>query len=100
MASAIPTQGFLAGFTAGNAAGILPEITAAAMNANLGGRDHGAIYVERQVLHWCRQMMGFPSDASGLIVSGTSMATIIALKTARDRKLKLKTANPGQGPCS
>lgn len=72
---------------AGNPGGILAEIAAAAMNANLGGRDHGAMHVERQVLDWCRAMMGFPETAGGLIVSGTSMATIIALKAARDLRL-------------
>jgi len=53
---------------AGNPGGILAEIAGAAMNANLGGRDHGAIYVEKQVLKWCRHLMGFPENASGLIV--------------------------------
>ncbi|MFN2353652.1 MAG: aspartate aminotransferase family protein, partial [Desulfopila sp.] len=71
----------------GNPGGILAEMAGAAMNVNLGGRDHGAIYVEKQVLEWCRQMLGFPEGASGLIVSGTSMATIIALKVARDQQL-------------
>lgn len=71
----------------GNPGNILAEMAGAAMNANLGGRDHGAIYVEKQVLKWCRQMLGFPEGASGLIVSGTSMATIIALKVARDQRL-------------
>ena len=64
---------------------ILAAMTEAAMNANLGGRDHGPVYVEKQVIEWCRQLMGFPESASGLIVSGTSMATIIALKIARDQ---------------
>lgn len=72
---------------AGNAGGIFPEMAAAAMNANVGGRDHGAIYVEKQVIDWCRQIMGFPLESSGLIVSGTSMATIIAIKVARDQFL-------------
>ncbi len=71
---------------AGSPGGLLPDIAAAAMNANLGGRDHGGIYVERQVLDWCKDIMGFPASASGLLVSGTSMATIIALKVARDRQ--------------
>nr|WP_232371171.1 pyridoxal-dependent decarboxylase [Desulfogranum marinum] len=82
---------------AGNPGGILAEITGAAMNANLGGRDHGAIYVEKQVLEWCRQMMGFPEDSSGLIVSGTSMATIIALKAARDQRLGFECRKKGVG---
>ena len=67
----------------GTAGGIIAETFAAAMNANLGGRDHGAIYVERQVIDWCRRVFGFPDTASGLVVSGTSMATLIALTTAR-----------------
>ncbi len=82
---------------AGNPGGILAEIAAVAMNANLGGRDHGAIYVERQVLDWCRQMMGFPLATSGLITSGTSMGTIVALKVARDRALSFANRSAGAG---
>lgn len=81
----------------GSAASMLGEIAAAGMNANLGGRDHGAIYLERQVIDWARQIMGFPGDASGLIVSGTSMATIIALKVARDQRLGVDVRNTGIG---
>jgi len=79
----------------GGAASLLAEITAAAMNANLGGRDHGAIYVEKQVVAWVRQMFGFPAGASGLVVSGTSMATIVALKVARDARLKARASGVG-----
>jgi len=68
----------------GMASGLLPELMAAAMNANVGGRDHGAVHVERQVLSWCRQLFGFPEGASGLLVSGTSMATLIGLTVARN----------------
>ncbi len=82
---------------AGNPGGVLAEIVAAAMNANLGGRDHGAIYVEKQVLDWCRAMMGFPTDSGGLIVSGTSMATIIALKAARDARIGPDSRTKGAG---
>ncbi len=67
----------------GTAGGLLAELLAATMNANLGGRDHGAIYVERQVIDWCRQLVGFPEGTSGLLVSGTSMATLIGLTVAR-----------------
>jgi aromatic-L-amino-acid decarboxylase len=67
----------------GTAGNLLAEILAATMNANLGGRDHGAVYVERQVIEWCRQLFAFPATASGLMVSGTSMATLIGLAVAR-----------------
>ncbi|TMV12772.1 pyridoxal phosphate-dependent decarboxylase family protein [Arenibacterium halophilum] len=81
----------------GTPAGVVAEIAAAAMNANLGGRDHGAIYVEKQVMRWCRELFGFPEGSSGLIVSGTSMATIIALKAARDRALGFASRTEGVG---
>ena len=74
---------------------LLAEIAAAAINANAGGRDHGAIYVERQVIAWCREMFGFPETASGLIVSGTSLATVIAVKTARDAALEFRSRKEG-----
>ena len=74
---------------------LLAEITAAAINANAGGRDHGAIYVERQVIRWCRELFGFPETASGLIVSGTSLATVVALKTARDARLGFASRKAG-----
>jgi aromatic-L-amino-acid decarboxylase len=70
----------------GTPGAIIADAFAATMNANLGGRDHGAIYVERQVVDWCRVLFEFPDTASGLVVSGTSMATFIALTTARYAK--------------
>ncbi|WP_457650664.1 pyridoxal phosphate-dependent decarboxylase family protein [Profundibacter sp.] len=82
---------------AGAASGLIADIAASAMNANLGGRDHGALYVEKQVVDWVRQMFGFPEAASGLVVSGTSMATIIALKVAREAALGLATRSDGVG---
>jgi len=70
---------------AGSPSGLLAEMTAGAMNVNAGGRNHIAPIVERQVISWAAEMMGMPEDTSGLVVSGTSTATIIALKTARDQ---------------
>lgn len=81
----------------GTPGNLIADIGAAAMNANLGGRDHGAIYVEKQVIRWCRDLFGFPQDASGLVVSGTSIATIIALKTARDRQFDFDSRKSGVG---
>jgi glutamate/tyrosine decarboxylase-like PLP-dependent enzyme len=69
---------------AGQVGNIVAETMAAAMNANCGGRDHGAIYVEQQVVDWCKQAFGLPAQSGGLIVSGTSMANLVALGTARN----------------
>jgi glutamate/tyrosine decarboxylase-like PLP-dependent enzyme len=70
----------------GTAGGILAELLAAAMNANCGGRDHSAIHVERQVVEWARQLFDFPAGTSGILVSGTSLATLIGLAVARHHR--------------
>lgn len=82
---------------AGTPNGLVADIAAAAMNANLGGRDHAAIYVEQQVVEWVRELFGFPTGSSGLVVSGTSMATVVALKVARDVKLAFANQRSGLG---
>ncbi|MFZ4719125.1 MAG: pyridoxal phosphate-dependent decarboxylase family protein [Ilumatobacteraceae bacterium] len=71
----------------GLATGLLAEMAAATMNSNCGGRDHGAVYVEREVIDWCRRCFGFPERSSGVLVTGTSQATVIALAAARQRAL-------------
>jgi len=71
---------------AGLADGIISEMLAAAMNSNCGGRNHGAIYVENTVIDWCKELFSFPPDASGLLVSGTSMANLIGLAVARNAR--------------
>lgn len=70
----------------GNLAGALGEMLAAVMNCNVGGRDHVAVYVERQIIQWCKEVFGYPAASSGLLTSGTSMGTVIALAAARDAR--------------
>jgi len=66
--------------------GVFADALAAAMNPSCAGGNHAAIYVERQVIAWLREMLGFPADAMGLLVSGGSMATLTALAVARHVK--------------
>ncbi len=79
----------------GLASGLLAEMTAATMNSNCGGRDHGAIYVEREVIDWCRRCFGLPPEASGVLVAGTSQATVIALAAARTKVLGAASRQSG-----
>jgi len=81
----------------GNPAGMLAEMLAAGLNANLGGRDHAPIEVERQIVAWMRELFGFPQTASGLFVTGTSMANLIAAIIARDWALGFAARRSGVG---
>jgi aromatic-L-amino-acid decarboxylase len=71
----------------GTPVGMLAEMMAAGINANLGGRDHAPIEVERQIVRWMQRIFGFPESASGLFVTGTSMANLIGVLIARDAEL-------------
>lgn len=71
----------------GTAIGMLAELLAGGLNANLGGRDHAPIEVERQVIAWAAEMLGFPATAGGVLVTGTSMANLIGVLTARADRL-------------
>ncbi|PZS04023.1 MAG: amino acid decarboxylase [Candidatus Chloroheliales bacterium] len=70
----------------GTPLGALSEMLAATMNPNVGGGEHIANYVEAQVLDWCKQMLGYPIAASGILVSGGSMANLVGLTVARNTK--------------
>ena len=68
----------------GTITGVLAEMLASTMNSNLAIGDHSAVYVEHQVLNWCKEIVGFPSDSSGIMVNGGSLANITALIVARN----------------
>lgn len=79
----------------GTPGGAVAELLAAVMNSNTGGRDHGAVYVERQVIRWFLQLFEFPDAASGLIVTGTSAANFIAVLVARTAALGSEVRETG-----
>ncbi len=71
----------------GTSVGMLADMLAAGLNANLGGRHHMAIEVERQMISWTRDLFGFPDTAGGLFVTGTSQANFMGVLIARTRAL-------------
>jgi aromatic-L-amino-acid decarboxylase len=81
----------------GTAVGMLAEMLAAGLNANLGGRDHIPVEVERQIVEWTREMFGFPKGASGIFVTGTSMANLMAVLVARTTALGQIVRQAGVG---
>jgi aromatic-L-amino-acid/L-tryptophan decarboxylase len=71
----------------GTPVGMLAEMLAAGMNANTGGRNQIPVEVERQITRWMCGLFGFPASATGLFVTGTSMANLIAVLVSRDTAL-------------
>lgn len=66
--------------------GVLAELLAAAMNPSCAGGDHAAIYLERCVVRWLMELVGYPTDGSmGILASGGSMANLTCLAAARHR---------------
>jgi glutamate/tyrosine decarboxylase-like PLP-dependent enzyme len=71
----------------GTVEGMLSELLAAGLNANLGGRDQMPLAVEAQIVQWMRELFGFPGSANGLFVTGSSMANLIGVLVARTKSL-------------
>ncbi len=69
-----------------NLTGAVADFLAAVQGSNLGGGNHAAVLLDRQVVDWCKEMTGFPASASGTLVSGGSMANLIGLTVARNVK--------------
>ena len=67
------------------AAGLL----SGAMNPSSAGGDHADVPLERAVVRWLADLVGFPHETgAGLLTSGASMATIVAIGAARHRALE------------
>jgi len=68
----------------GTAQAMLAEMLAAGMNCNVGIGDQAPMYVDQQVIDWCKQMIDFPAESSGALVSSASVANLNALIVARN----------------
>jgi len=85
----------------GTPGGMLAEMLAAGMNLNQGGGAQSGALVERQVIDWCKDMLSFPPEASGILVSGGSMANLVGMTVARNARagfdLRSEGVDPGRG---
>ena len=71
----------------GTPVGMLAEMLAAGLNANVGGRNQMPVEVERQIGRWMAELFRFPDTASGVFVTGTSMANLMGVLVARTQAL-------------
>ena len=68
--------------------GALGDLLASAVNANVGAWRLApmATEIEGQTLRWIAELIGFPRDAGGLLVSGGNMANFVCFLAARTAK--------------
>ena len=68
--------------------GMLGDFLASALNQNVGARQLSplATEIERQVVRWIAELIGFPTSCGGLLVSGGNMANLVGFLAARAAK--------------
>jgi len=67
--------------------GALGDLLAAAVNPNCGAWELSPIAseIEAQSVRWIAELMGYPGDCGGLLVSGGNMANFVGFLAARRR---------------
>ncbi|HVH68221.1 MAG TPA: pyridoxal-dependent decarboxylase [Gemmatimonadales bacterium] len=67
--------------------GIAADLIAATLKNNCAGTSQMAVHVELTVMAWLARLVGLPQESGGLLVSGGSMANLVALAACREAKL-------------
>ena len=65
--------------------GMLGDLIAAAVNPNVGGwtLSPAASEVESETVRWIAELIGYPTDCGGVLVSGGNMANMVCFYAAR-----------------
>lgn len=72
----------------GTPLGMLADMLAAGINANVAGFDQAPVLVEEQCHAWLAELLGMRKGTSGLFVSSGTMANVQALAVARFAKAR------------
>lgn len=64
----------------------MADFLSSVVNPNVGGLEQAPVLVEQQVVKWCAELMGFPTGAGGILVSGGTMANVYGLVVARQQR--------------
>jgi glutamate/tyrosine decarboxylase-like PLP-dependent enzyme len=75
--------------------GILADLLAGAINPNLGAwlLSPVASEIEHQTIRWIAEMVGYPSDCGGVLVTGGNMANFVGFLAARHAITEQKSVN-------
>jgi glutamate/tyrosine decarboxylase-like PLP-dependent enzyme len=77
--------------------GTLGDLLASSINPNLGGwlLSPIATEIERQTIRWIAELIGYPTNCGGLLVSGGNMANFVGFLAARYAKTKWNVQEQG-----
>lgn len=87
------------GFITSSAApiGALADLLASTVNPNVGGwvLSPAATEIELQTLRWIAELLGYPTDCGGLLVSGGNMANFVGFLCARKSRSRWDVRKEG-----
>ncbi len=77
--------------------GVLGDLLASMMNPNVGGWQLSpmASEIEIQTIKWIAEMVRYPTDGGGILVSGGNMANFLGFLAARENKAKYPIRKEG-----
>lgn len=65
---------------------MLADMLASGLNPHMAGFNQAPPLVEHQVIAWLAELLGMPRGASGVLVTGGTMANVLGLAVARHAK--------------
>jgi glutamate/tyrosine decarboxylase-like PLP-dependent enzyme len=80
--------------------GMLADLLAAAVNPNVGAwtLSPAATEIECETLRWIAELIGYPSDTGGVLVSGGNMANLVCFFAARAAMAPWNVREQGAAP--
>ena len=83
--------------------GALADLLASAVNPNVGGWElsPAATEIEAQTIRWIAELVGYPPECGGILVSGGNMANFVCFLAGRRAMLGegVRSAGLGRIPC-
>jgi glutamate/tyrosine decarboxylase-like PLP-dependent enzyme len=75
--------------------GFLGELLAAAINPNVGAWSLSPVAseIEHQAIRWIAEMVDYPTDCGGVLVTGGNMANFVGILVARHVKTQQKSSD-------